>query len=214
GDVRMGGGDDRLGRSYSFASLVDTLPARSVDGGPGDDTVSVRNRCASLTIRLTERMTCDGDSLALPGFEGVQVHSRGVRQRLRIVGSRGDDFAEVLYAPQVTFRGRGGADEAVISGGTVRAAGGPGADRITLTAEDGVVRGGPGADRIHLERPGSWHPPQRLLALGGPGADMLLGPRHAYAARLVGGPGRDRADGGGGGRDHCDAEVTRRCKRG
>ncbi|WP_162794517.1 hypothetical protein [Nocardioides houyundeii] len=214
GDVRMGGGDDRLGRSYSFASRVNTLPARSVDGGPGNDAVSLHNRCTSLTIRLTKRMTCDGDSLALPGFEGVQVLSRGVRQRLLIVGSRGDDFAEVLYAPRVTFRGRGGADEAVINGNTVRAAGGPGADRLTIKAEDVVARGGPGADRIHLVRPAYFHPPQRLVALGGPGPDVLRGPRHAYAARLVGGPGRDRADGGGGGRDHCDAEVTRRCKLG
>jgi hypothetical protein len=80
-----------------------------------------------------------------------------------------------------------------------------------------VAHGQDGSDLIQLRGFGS---PDRVpghdwrqLAVGGRGADDLRGTRDILPDRLVGGPGKDRADGRQGRRDRCSAEVVRGCER-
>ena len=117
--------------------------------------------------------------------------------------------------------GRGGTDDILVDEGwTVRVLGGGGADRIAASGDDVVVRGQASGDRIRLLGSpgyllfgGSAVKTRRQVALGGRGPDVLTGTTQRRSDRLVGGRGRDRANGRAGRRDYCFAEITRRCER-
>ncbi|WP_158647861.1 hypothetical protein [Nocardioides houyundeii] len=218
GDVRLGGGDDYLETSEYEPSRG--LTFRSADGGPGRDTVALINRCATLTIRLADTLTCEGTSVPFTGFESVYATTRVADGRVKVVGTAADDDIEVR-ANQVTVDAGAGDDGVWPRGRKVRVNAGPGADHVDAQAQDLVVRGQAGPDRISLAYPYDAVPGEiprvrRWVALGGPGRDVLKGTRQKRQVgdRLIGGPGRDRADGDAGTRDYCDAEVTRRCERG
>jgi hypothetical protein len=213
GDVDLGGGDDEL-----VVNSVDFgLVPRSADGGAGDDSLALRADCRTLVVRLDVGTTCDGDSGTLSGFEGAVAEASLVHGSLVLVGtSRAERL--VGSGQQVTIRARAGDDLVHVDLSHVaRVWAGAGRDRILADGVDAVVHGQGGSDLIRLrgvggpiEVPGhGW----RQLGLGGRGADDLRGTRDIRPDRLVGGPGKDRADGRQGGRDYCSAEVVRGCER-
>ncbi len=210
-DVRLGGGDDSVaGGSRAWYRV------RSLDGGPGRDRIYFRRGCRHLTVRVATRMTCDEGTIPFTGFDDVSVSNMAKNGVLVVVGTDADDHVSA-YGAKATFHGRGGSDRAFLGGRTVRVNGGPGADTLGARGVNVVLRGQGGADRLRLEHDQTLRPYPaslfRRVALGGPGADELRGATDAHGDRLVGGPGRDHADGRGGARDYCDAEVTRRCER-
>ncbi|WP_110182106.1 hypothetical protein [Nocardioides solisilvae] len=209
GEVRMGGGSDAVEGGYSSWSQV-----REIDGGPGRDSVDYYRACADLRVRLATEVACDGDAVPLTGFERARFSSSAKGGRTQIVGTDGRDNVDA-FADRVTFHGRGGVDQAVLGGKVVRADGGPGADHLTAFGRDVVVRGQGGGDLISLTYNDLRYkrvPARRQVALGGPGRDVLAGSSTKVGDRLIGGRGRDRANGRGG-PDHCDTEVTRHCGR-
>lgn len=205
GDVVLGGGDDTL--HVQGLSLA-TLPTSTV-GGAGRDTAYLEVPCTeSLVVRLDDAASCDGKDGEFTGFEDVSAANA---PETTLVGTdRRDKLA--AYGAKAVVVGRGGADVISASAGVVRVRAGDGADRVVARSRDVVVRGQAGADRIELRADGGSAQRRRHVALGGAGADRLVGSADA-ADRLIGGAGRDRADGGKGRRDHCSAEVTRRCER-
>jgi Ca2+-binding RTX toxin-like protein len=131
----------------------------------------------------------------------------------------GTGRAERLVASghDVTIRARGERDDVLVDDSwSARVWAGPGRDRVAVSGDDVVVQGQGGADRLRLLGTAGLAAPDRArrqqVSLGGRGNDVMVGTA-AAADRLVGGAGRDRADGGRGRRDQCDAEVVRRCER-
>ena len=137
------------------------------------------------------------------------------------MASTNRDERLVATGDQVVVRGRGGDDDVLVDEGwTTRVRGGDGDDRIYVEGDDVVVRGDAGADWIRLDGPLNYYlfggkpvKTRQHVALGGRGPDVLIGSDYEVADRLVGGQGRDRANGRKGHRDYCLAEVTRRCER-
>ncbi|WP_101523462.1 hypothetical protein [Nocardioides houyundeii] len=217
GDVRLGGGDDWLEAAEYSSS--DGVMFRSADGGPGNDTALLVHNCSRLDIRLAARVTCDDSSAAYSGFESAPVTNYKAGGHVTLVGTRADEYLTAV-ADRVTIHAGGGADDIAVWAQRVRVNAGSGADTVEADGQDVIVRGQAGADRISLSQPRDKVPGKRpvlrrWVALGGPGRDVLTGTSQVkHADRLIGGPGRDRADGDGGARDYCDAEVTRRCERG
>ena len=216
GDIRLGGGDDGL----DVESWNDRYVPRSADGGPGDDTAAIDTACLVLTIVVDDSTTCDGTTGPFAGFGFVVGSSERGGSRVTVVGTRAGEHL-VANGDRATVRGRGGADEILVDEGwTTRVFGGGGADRIVATGDDVLVRGGAGGDRVLLQGSpgyrlfgGSPVDVKRQVALGGGGPDVLRGTTQRQADRLVGGPGRDRADGRAGNRDYCRAERAVRCER-
>ena len=216
GDIRLAGGDDGL----KVESYNDPFVPRSADGGAGDDSAAIDTACLVLTIVVDDSTTCDGTTGPLTSFAGVVGSSDRGGSRVTVVGTqRGERL--VADGDRVTVRGRGGADEILVDEGwTTRVFGGAAADRIVATGDDVLVRGGAGGDRVLLMGSpgyflagGSPVETKRQIVLGGTGPDVLTGTTQPQPDRLVGGPGRDRANGRAGSRDYCRAEVTRRCER-
>ncbi|WP_181311610.1 hypothetical protein [Nocardioides campestrisoli] len=209
GEVRLGAGDDSVEGGYG-----NWLHTRALDGGPGRDRVEYYRACQRLTARLGSQVDCDGQIVPLNGFEHVVVSSIAKRSRVTAIGTDGRDSAHV-FGDRVAFHGGRGADQAVLSGKVARANGGPGADRLTAFARDAILRGHGGPDVLTLSyndlRYKRAHA-TRQVALGGPGNDVLAGSSTKVGDRLIGGPGRDRVNGRGG-KDYCDAEITKACKR-
>ena len=85
------------------------------------------------------------------------------------------------------------------------------ANTLTAHACRAVVEGQGGNDvlQLSLDSGASCKSQERRL-LGGAGADSLVGSRHGDV--LIGGAGRDMADGQGS-NDRCQAEVRRNCER-
>jgi hypothetical protein len=145
------------------------LPA-SVDLGEGDDSLSfVACHRAYVTLDVSaECLTANGRELstALSGIESF-------------FGSSVDGL---------TVRGTEHADRVSIAARHVLVASGPGADHVyaegDLTAQ---VVGGRGADELWA------HSPDGVLVRGGWGDDVMQG--SPWPDKLLGGPGRDRANG-------------------
>ncbi|SED10488.1 hypothetical protein SAMN04489844_3683 [Nocardioides exalbidus] len=214
GDVVLGGGDDSL--TVQGLNLA-TLP-QSAHGGGGRNTAYFEVPCRqSLVVRLDNEASCDGRSGDFTGFHTVAAGTTGVAApAVRLVGtSRRDELR--AFGSRAAVDGGRGADVIDAIAPVVRVRAGDGADRVFAAGLDVVARGQAGPDRIEVVggegrfESGVKH--RRRVALGGPGADKLVGADDARADRLVGGKGRDRADGGKGRRDYCSAEVTRRCER-
>ena len=213
GDVDMGAGDDELVvNSIDFGFVP-----RSADGGAGDDSIALHTKCRALVVRLDVGATCAGDRGSLAGFEDAVAEASWMHGSLVLVGtSRADRL--VGSAQQVTIRAGAGDDIIDVDQSYVaRIRAGDGRDTVRATGADTVARGQDGSDVIRLRGFGS---PDRVpghdwrqLAVGGRGADDLRGTRDILPDRLVGGPGKDRADGRQGRRDRCSAEVTRGCER-
>ena len=218
GEVSLGAGDD----GFAVQSYNDTFVPRSADGGPGTDTFSLDNTCYDLVVRLGSTMTCNGIDSAgsLAGFEDVVVSGGTPATRAGVVRLVGTSRGERLVASGqlVAVRGGGGADEiGVADSYRARVFAGTGADDAWVSGDDVVVRGQGGRDRIRLLGSAGLSPvgdagKRQQVALGGGGRDVLVGTT-GDRDRLVGGPGKDRADGRKGRRDFCAAEVTLRCER-
>lgn len=214
GDVVLGGGDDHL---HVEGLNSDFIP-RSADGGPGEDTAALDTTCHHMVVRLEGTATCDGAAGSIAGFEDVIAGASWDDGSLRLVGTNHSERL-VASAQQVSVRGRAGADEIGVDE-SYRAwvSGGPGRDRLWVSGDDVVVRGQRGNDRIILQGSGGLspvgrHPRWRQHAAGGRGRDLLIGTIDARPDRLLGGRGRDRANGRKGDRDLCRAEMTKRCER-
>ncbi len=213
GDVAMGGGDDGL----HVQGLNTAYVPRSADGGTGDDALFLESTCIDLEIRLDESATCNGIRGTLVGFEDAVAGASWDDGTLILVGTSRSERL-VGSAQQVRVRGRGGADEIGVDESYVaRVSAGPGRDQIWVSGDDVVVRGGRGRDHITLQGSGALAEvaghPKRQIGRGGRGNDVLIGTDARRGDRLVGGRGRDRADGRAGSHDVCRAEVTRRCER-
>jgi hypothetical protein len=213
GDVDLGGGDDELVvNSVDFAVVP-----RSADGGAGDDSLALHATCRTLLVRLDVGATCDGDSGPLAGFEDAVAEASLARGSLVLVGtSRAERL--VGSGQQVTVRAGAGDDLVHVDLSHVaRVWAGAGDDRVVADGVDAVVRGQGGSDLVRLRGFGGPSPVPghtwRQVALGGRGADDLRGTRDVRPDRLVGGPGKDRAEGRQGRRDYCSAEAVRGCER-
>jgi hypothetical protein len=168
-------------------------------------------------VRLDVSAACDGDHGSLAGFEGALAEASWMNGSAVLVGTSRPDRL-VGSAQQVTIRAGAGDDIVDVDQSYVaRVRAGAGRDRVRATGTDTVAHGQDGSDLIQLRGFGSpvrvpghdW----RQLAVGGRGADDLRGTRDILPDRLVGGPGKDRADGRQGRRDRCSAEVVRGCER-
>jgi len=216
GDVDLGGGDDVL----SVQSWNNAFIPRSADGGSGRDRLSIDTTCRTeLKVRVDRTVTCDGRSGPLAGFREVYANgSSASGARTVVVGTARRDRLSASGSIVVVRAGAGRDQVTVDESSLARVHAGGGADRVYASGDDVVVRGQGGADRLELggtadldEAPGIRN---QQVALGGAGRDVLLGTADDRERdRLVGGPGRDRADGRKGRRDYCSAEVTRRCER-
>ena len=214
GVVDLGGGDDGL----SVQSWNNAFIPRSADGGSGRDHASIDSVChTELRVRVDRTVACDGRSGPFTGFRDVVATGSDALGAATVVV--GTDRSERLAASgrDVVLRGAGGRDDLLVDDSwSARVHAGAGADRVVASGDDVVVRGQDGRDRIELfgsaglTAPSGARPQQ--VALGGTGRDVLLGTT-TDGDRLVGGPGKDRADGRKGRRDHCVAEVVRRCER-
>lgn len=115
----------------------------------------------------------------------------------------------------------GGSDKIDVEGMRARASGGAGRDSMKVSGRNAVMRGGAGPDRLafgdryDFNSPNSdWVPRRnRRSAYGGRGGDRLYGSGDKQADRLIGGPGRDRANGRHGKRDYCIVEAVKRWAR-
>jgi hypothetical protein len=216
GDVRFGAGDDFL----KVEAYNDPFVPRSTDGGPGSDTAQIDTHCVVLTVVVDESATCDGNSGPFTGMEEVLQSSDVGGGQVTLIGTNRDERL-VAIGDRVVVRGRGGDDDVLVDEGwTTRVRGGDGDDRIYVEGDDVVVRGDAGADRIRVDGPLNYYlfggkpvETRQHVALGGRGPDVLIGSDYGVADRLVGGRGRDRADGRKGHRDYCRAEVVSRCER-
>lgn len=211
GDIRLGGGDDSL----SVHAYNDAFVPRSADGGPGSDSAVLETACVTMRVAVTRDISCDGFSGPFGGFDEVIATSLRSGSTVSLVGSA---TAERLVASggRVTVHGRGGADEiGVDDASTTRVSGGGGADDIWASGGDVIVKGQTGSDRIELLGPEGGRAPAvtRQVALGGRGADQLRGTDETQGDRLVGGRGKDQANGKGGKHDRCVAEATKNCER-
>ena len=213
GDVDLGGGDDEL----VVSSIDFRFVPRSADGGAGDDSLALHTKCRTLVVRLDVSAVCDGDHGPLAGFEGAVAEASWMGGSVVLVGTSRPDRL-VGSAQQVTIRAGAGDDVVDVDQSYVaRVRAGDGRDRVRVTGADAVAHGQDGSDLIQLRGFGS---PDRVpghdwrqLAVGGRGSDDLRGTRDILPDRLVGGPGKDRADGRQGRRDYCSAEVVRGCER-
>lgn len=213
GVVRLGSGDDSL----TVQALNHGYVPRAADGGPGRDSASIHGMCRVLAVRLDDSARCDAQSGTFSSFHDVVATSSVDESATTLVGTaRGERL--VASGESVRVDGRGGSDEIGVDDAySARVRAGAGADRIWASGDDVVVRGQGGRDRIRLLGTAgislTGDPARRQVALGGRGNDVLIGTSSTRPDRLVGGPGRDRADGRAGRRDFCTAEVTRRCER-
>lgn len=213
GDVTLGGGNDELVVGGGPNQNIFGVP-RSADGGPGRNSARIAVRCHRVLTVLADRSASCGDDVGtLTGFNDVDVIGN------RTVTVTGTHRSETFYASgaSVVVEGRGGDDRIVTDSYVADVQAGDGRDQVWAQGGDVEVRGGAASDDIvllgfvdHRRVPG--HEPRRV-ALGGRGRDILLGARDARPDRLVGGPGRDQADGRRGPRDYCSAEVVERCER-
>ena len=213
-DFALGGGDDTL---FVQGLNLARLP-NSSDGGPGRDNAFLEVPCKErLVVRLDDEASCDGRSGAFTGFEVVSAGSDGPDVATTLVGTARSDDLRAYGNKAVVVAGRGGSDTIFAGAPVVRVRAGSGGDRVVVRGLDALVRGQAGPDRVELVADEgaleSGVKRRQRVALGGPGADRLTGATDRFADRLVGGAGRDRADGRKGRRDYCTAEVTRGCER-
>lgn len=213
GTVSLGSGDDSL----TVQALNHGYVPAVAYGGPGRDAASITAVCRELDVRIDRGARCDDVTGDFGSFHDVVATSRVPGSAVTVVGT-GLRNRLVASGERVTVNGRGGADElGVDDSHRARVQGGAGADEVWASGDDVVVRGGAGADRIELQGSAGTTPVGRAgtpqqVALGGRGNDVLVGTT-TRPDRLVGGVGKDRADGRRGDRDFCVAEVTRRCER-
>ncbi len=209
--VGLGGGDDTLDvRSYNHAFVP-----LSADGGPGRDSAYLDAACRrSFLVKLDRIAICDGTSGPFTDFSSVAVS--GGRTTTLIGTGRSERL--FISGDTVVVKGFGGSDEILVDESwSARVLAGAGADRIASWGDDVVVRGQGGADRIKLLGRAGLDPDGRgasrqQVALGGRGSDVMVGTT-GHHDRLVGGPGKDSANGRKGRRDHCTAEARKRCER-
>jgi hypothetical protein len=209
--IRGLGGDDRLCGGTGSDRLL---------GGPGDDSLHPgRGEGASIGGRGNDAVRWEGQEGALDvrldrGF----AESSWGRQQLRgietVVGTRFQDILVGSYRSERLLgggsgddiRGEGGDDILVAGLGHDRIAGGAGDDLVIVGEARGgqlTALGGPGADRIVGTSNGDH-------LSGGVGRDSVHG-RGGNDA-LSGGVGRDVGDGGAG-TDSCGGfEVRRACE--
>lgn len=208
--VGMGGGDDTL----TVSALNHSVVPLSADGGPGRDSAYLSAVCSrSFTVRLDRTASCDGESGTFTGFSDVAIDGG---RTTTLTGTHRSERL-VVSGDTVVVKGFGGNDEiGVDDSWSARVLAGPGADRLWVRGDDVVVRGQAGRDRIKLLGtagldPGGRSGGRQQVALGGRGPDVMVGT--TGNDHLVGGPGKDAANGRKGRRDHCSAEVTKRCER-
>ena len=211
GQVGLGDGRDKL----FVNSLNRPFIPRAADGGPGRDWLVLNAVCRTLTVRLGAGSACDDVSGNVSDFSSVAVATEVAGSATTLTGTEGGERLSAR-GHHVVVRGAGGADTIVADGlASARVFAGTGSDDVSGYSDDLVVRGQAGRDRIEVA---ASNDPRRSgrrqrLALGGAGRDVLLGSKDARPERLVGGRGKDRADGRKGRRDFCDAEVRLRCER-
>ena len=216
GDIVLGAGNDFL----KVEAYNDPFVPRSTDGGPGSDTAQIDTSCVVLSVVVDESATCDGRSGPFTRTEEVLESSDVGGGQVTLIGTNRDERL-VATGDHVVVRGRGGDDDILVDEGwTTRVRGGDGDDRIYVEGDDVVVRGDAGADRIRVDGPLNYYlfggkpvTTRQHVARGGRGPDVLVGSDFGVADRLLGGRGRDRANGREGHRDYCLAEVTRSCER-
>lgn len=209
--VSMGGGDD----SMTVSALNHSIVPLSADGGPGRDSAYLSAVCSrAFSVKLDRIAVCDGTSGPFTGFRDVAID--GGRTTTLIGTDRGERL--VASGDTVVVKGFGGNDEiGVDDSWSARVLAGAGADRVRVWGDDVVVRGQAGRDRIKLLGTAGLDPSGRSgdrqqVAFGGRGPDVMVGTT-GHGDRLVGGPGKDSANGRKGRRDYCSAEVTKRCER-
>lgn len=214
GDVAMGGGADAL----DVQSWNNPFVPRSADGGGGRDSASIDSTCRNLEVRLDVSAACDGRSGSFTSFRDVTLDgSWSPGGAVTLVGTpRSERLLASGHA--VVVRAGAGHDEIMVDDSwSARVRAGAGRDRAAVSGDDVVLLGQGGRDRLRLLGSAGFEQPSgarhQNLARGGPGNDVLLGSPYDPPDRLVGGPGKDRADGHRGRHDRCYAEVTRRCGR-
>jgi RTX calcium-binding nonapeptide repeat (4 copies) len=163
----------------------------------------------------SERLVAGGHASVVRGGAGRdEIQASGSSVQVS-AGPGGDRvFAD---GGSVTVRAGAGRDKVLVDALSARVDAGPGPDRLVAESDDVVLRGQGGSDRLVLRGPSSEPQPpgaqRRRVALGGRGNDVLVGATDKRPDTLIGGAGRDRADGREG-RDRCAAEVRRSCEEG
>ncbi len=192
-----------------------------VDGSNADESVVV-------TSRAYLHLSGGDDEIVLPfGYEPPSsVFSAGGGRDRLVSGNtdsdtniRGHEQVRVFLdehrlvfgagpEPQVTIVN--GIEDLSVGATSVRVHGDEKANEVFTTGCDIRVTGGPGNDSLHGSSGGKADCPLLLSRLrGGSGRDELIGTGQDDI--LLGGKGRDRADGRKG-IDRCQAEVTKSCE--
>ncbi|GAA5141601.1 hypothetical protein GCM10023340_03590 [Nocardioides marinquilinus] len=177
---------------------VNTVGSLDARLGRGDDAVEV-DRLSGAASRLNGG----------PGVDAMQLGGRYDDSTVTIDAARGTasttagDPDHIAVAGFESLTGRGE---------TVAVQGSDAPEMLAALGCDLTVRGGAGADLVDVDAEFGYDElrcdARTTLGDGEGGADRLVGSRVDDV--LVGGPGTDRADGGGGD-DVCDAETVVRC---
>lgn len=183
-------------------------PVRSLDLRGGNDWVHLLTG-GRLADDATYRGGAGADRFLLPWFSGA-----GIARLLELDLVTGRLLSRT---GEHTARGRvTGFEVHKVSAHRLEVRGTPGRDRVKSQGCHGEVAGGAGSDLLKIAPvfDGDCGRPDGakadLVARGGPGNDTLLG--HFWPDILIGGPGRDLADGGTN-TDRCQAERERNCER-
>lgn len=196
-----------------------------VDAGAGADSLLLATSDNRDKISIIDVESVDarlgggsdkGDSISFSGVVGAGTVVTGSGGEIHVVGSRAvvlrDDLLEVddgpgglslegfdrvnASAPRVDLRGDAGRDRLAGRACTLRLAGAGGRDHLYVAGSNYAT---PFVCERHVVR-----------LKGGRGADRIFGSE--YDDVLLGGPGRDRANGRAGD-DRCRAETEVNCER-
>ncbi|MGC4112870.1 MAG: hypothetical protein QM747_21115 [Nocardioides sp.] len=182
------------------------VPLTSVDLGGGDDRLNLELQ-HSVVDHPTYRGGSGHDSFILYAGAGDEAQ----RERLDLVHGR----LFFRRTAKASMHARiHGFEQAKLSSYHLNVIGSAKADDIVWLGCRGVVAGGRGNDLISAYADddagcGYLGGDAKLVVRGGPGDDRLIG--NYFPDTLLGGPGKDYADGGGN-KDRCVAEKTVRCE--
>jgi Ca2+-binding RTX toxin-like protein len=188
-------------------------PGLVIDGGDGDDILSLAGGAGTGTGRQGSLLGQAGNDLLLGGVGGSTFDGGLGADEVDYTGATQLESAN-LATGTVTHQG-GGADTLA---GVENLTGSPGDDRIVGNDSDNVIDGGDGIDTIDFSAASAMHVDLRVgSAVGdvgsavGEGTDSLTSIENVIGSplddhivggdggnRLDGGPGDDKIDGGGG----------------
>lgn len=181
-------------------------PGLVIDGGDGDDILSLAGEAGTGTGRQGSLLGQAGNDRLLGGMAGSTFDGGLGTDEVDYTGATQLASAN-LATGTVTHQG-GGTDTLA---GIENLTGSPGEDRIVGNASDNVIDGGDGIDTIDFSAASAINVDLRVGSAVGEGTDSLSSIENVIGSpfedhivgggggnRLDGGPGDDKIDGGGG----------------